>query len=159
MEIERGRYFFDRGLRFACTQCGACCTGGPGTVRVNDAEIDALAAHLRLERGDFVRRHLRPMPQRDDEVGYRGDGSGLPVPPPAMWCLTEREDGSCVFYEQGGCRVYAARPAQCRTYPFWLKNLRTEEAWERAARQCPGIGRGPLRSREDILRDVEASPI
>ncbi len=32
------------GLAFTCTQCGACCTGAPGYVWVDAAEIAALAA-------------------------------------------------------------------------------------------------------------------
>ena len=43
----RGRFmsqpWYADGLRFACTQCGNCCTGTPGFVWVNDEEIAALA--------------------------------------------------------------------------------------------------------------------
>lgn len=32
--------------------------------------------------------------------------------------LTESEDGACIFLEQdGGCRVHAEKPVQCRTFP------------------------------------------
>ena len=33
--------WYKDGLRFQCTGCGDCCTGGPGYVWVNQAEIDA----------------------------------------------------------------------------------------------------------------------
>ena len=34
--------------------------------------------------------------------------------------LRERANGECVFWDrQAGCTVYPARPAQCRTWPFW----------------------------------------
>jgi len=31
--------------------------------------------------------------------------------------LVERADGACVFLEGNRCRIYAARPAQCRAFP------------------------------------------
>ena len=40
------------------------------------------------------------------------------------------------------CRVYEARPSQCRTWPFWDGNLRSPAHWQRASRTCPGINKG-----------------
>lgn len=158
MTHDLQRYFFDGGLRFECTQCGRCCTGGPGVVRVTDVEISALAGHLGLPREAFVARFVRPFPDEAvDEDGrpYPGsDAAGA-----RFQSLTETGEGSCIFFAEGRCSVYAARPAQCRTFPFWLKNLRSEAAWLRAARSCPGIGRGPLRGRGAILETVAASPV
>jgi uncharacterized protein len=130
--------FFDAGLRFECTGCGRCCTGAPGVVQVTEAEADAMASHLDLDADTFRQRFTR-----------RAEG---------RLALREHADGRCVFYDEG-CDVYPVRPAQCRAFPFWLKNLRNLEAWRRAAAECPGIGRGPLHSREAILREVAASPV
>jgi hypothetical protein len=55
--------------------------------------------------------------------------------------------------------VYDGRPAQCRTFPFWTLNLRSEEAWNRAARDCQGIGQGRRFSRAEILDVVSRSPV
>ncbi len=38
--------WYKDGLRFKCTQCGDCCTGAPGYVWVNQAEIEGIAAEL-----------------------------------------------------------------------------------------------------------------
>ena len=49
---EGNEPWYAEGLKFQCTGCGDCCTGAPGYVWVNQAEIDALAAvsytHLTL---------------------------------------------------------------------------------------------------------------
>jgi uncharacterized protein len=115
--------FYRGGLRFACHQCGHCCTGEPGYVYVDERESRALADWLGLDVAVFYQTCLRRVP------------SGL--------SLLERADGSCVFYD-GGCTVYGARPKQCRTYPFWPDVLGSERRWNEEARRCPGIGEGPL---------------
>ena len=46
------------GLRFACTECGRCCTV-EGYVWVNRREIRRLARFLELSLDDFGRRYLR----------------------------------------------------------------------------------------------------
>lgn len=122
--------FYRNGVRFECTQCGACCTGAPGRVRVNPREAESLARLLGLEVAAFRAAYARQ------------DGT--------QWLLREKENGDCVFFRDGRCSVYEARPLQCRLYPFWFRNLRSEEAWADAARTCPGIGRGRLYTAAEI---------
>ena len=37
------------GLRFECSQCGDCCTGEPGYVWVDEAEITAMAVEMEMD--------------------------------------------------------------------------------------------------------------
>jgi uncharacterized protein len=125
------------GLRFTCTQCGKCCTGAPGFVWVTDDEIDRLAAVRGMKRSEFVAVHTHKT---------RGKVS-----------LRERANGDCVFYDADkGCTVYAARPMQCRTWPFWDSNLTTPEQWAETEAICPGSGEGDLIPVEEITRRMKA---
>ena len=48
----------------------------------------------------------------------------------------------CVFLQDGpevACRVYAARPAQCRQWPFWERMKTDAQLLALARRICPGI--------------------
>ncbi len=125
------RWYRD-GLRFECTQCGACCSGEPGYVWVDSREIAELARHLNLAEDAFRRRFVR-------KVGGR-------------YSLVEYPDGDCIFLdpETKGCLVYPVRPTQCRTWPFWPSNLRTARDWEETCRVCPGAGTGQLYSIAEI---------
>lgn len=120
------------GLKFECSQCGDCCTGGPGFVWVNDEEIAALAAETQMELAEFEAAYVR-------KVGLRKS-------------LREYSNGDCVFLnpDTRGCDVYSARPRQCRTWPFWDSNIRTPDDWEETCRICPGSGKGRLYSIEEI---------
>lgn len=138
-------------IRFACTDCGKCCTGAPGAVRVTEEEISRLADLVGLERVNFCEKYVRDFP-----AGFASDEAVHSLP---RWSLREQADGSCIFFREGRCSVYSARPAQCRAYPFWLKNLRNADAWRRTAEFCPGIGQGKLFEPDDVLRELEASPL
>ena len=112
--------WYASGLRFECTGCGHCCTGGDGHVWVDLEEIRTLADSLSLSINDFGRRYLRRVGQR--------------------YALLERASGGdCVFLREKRCSVYEARPRQCRTFPFWHAHLESREAWAAAARACEGI--------------------
>lgn len=134
---DRITYFFDSGLRFSCQQCGECCTGEPGTIYVTSLEITSIADFLHLSIQDFTNQALYP---------YRDS-----------YTIKERPDGACLFYDTG-CIIYPVRPAQCRSFPFWLQTLRSPYAWKQTAKTCPGIGYGRLFSREEILAVLESSP-
>ena len=124
--------WYKDGLKFTCSQCGDCCTGAPGFVWVNAAEIAEMAAIVGMEVAAFQDRYVR-------EVGIRKS-------------LTERPNGDCELLDPQtrGCTVYQARPRQCRTWPFWDSNIRTPDAWEAAQEACPGCGHGKLYSIETI---------
>ncbi len=127
--------FLREGVRFACTQCGACCTGAPGKVRVGASELEAITAYLGLEPSGLFPRLCKT---ENGEILIR-----------------ERDNGDCVFYHDGGCQIHAVKPRQCRLYPFWFRNVRSEDAWARTCEACPGIGTGPVISPEEILRQVQ----
>ena len=123
-------YFFDQGICFQCQQCGRCCVGEPGTIYVTADEVERLADHFRLSVADFTSRYLYPF---KDSHSIRED-----------------DRGHCVFFDNG-CTIYPLRPGQCRTFPFWFSNLRSESRWREIEKACPGIGKGRRFSRDEIL--------
>ncbi|MHC4788822.1 MAG: YkgJ family cysteine cluster protein [Planctomycetota bacterium] len=122
--------WYAKGLRFECARCRRCCTGPPGYVWVTGEEIERIADFLGTTPRAVTRRHSR-------RVWWRIS-------------LKERRNGDCVFLADKGCRIYAVRPAQCHTFPFWPDNVTSPERWEQLKRRCPGVGRGRLYSREEI---------
>lgn len=124
--------WYQDGLRFECTQCGACCSGEPGYVWVSETEIEALAQHLGLELDVFQRRFIREV------------GSGK--------SLIEYPGGDCILLDPvtRNCTVYEARPVQCRTWPFWDSNLTKRKNWRETCEVCPGAGEGQLYTLEEI---------
>ena len=128
--------WYQSGLRFTCTRCGHCCTGEPGFVWVDDADLAAIAEHL----GETVEA-VRGLYSRWTTRGRT---------------LREKANGDCVFYDRkAGCTVYPARPPQCRTWPFWESNVASLEAWQRTRDVCPGSGRGELIPAEEITRRLK----
>jgi len=118
------------GLRFKCTQCGGCCTGGPGYVWFDDDEAAAMAEAKGVDKAAFYAKYAKKKLGR--------------------WSLDEvrvaRGQYDCVFLARPGgldspgrCTIYADRPTQCRTWPFWESNVSSPEAWAEAAEDCPGM--------------------
>jgi Fe-S-cluster containining protein len=121
------------GLRFTCTRCGACCTGEPGFVWIDDEELAALA--------EFRGETITEVTALYTRLSFRGR------------TLREKANGDCVFCDrQEGCLVYPVRPRQCRTWPFWESNVKTPERWEHTCSLCPGAGEGELISADEITR-------
>ena len=120
------------GLRFECTQCGACCSGEPGYVWVDDAEILGMADQMEMTIGQFEDQFVR-------QVGP--DKS-----------LKEYSNGDCILLdpESRKCSVYKARPLQCRTWPFWDSTLQRKKDWKETCEACPGAGKGKLYTLEQI---------
>jgi Fe-S-cluster containining protein len=128
--------WYQDGLRFQCTQCGDCCTGAPGFVWVNQEEVESLAQKLGVTVDEFERTYVR-------RVGVRRS-------------LVEFANGDCVFFDgkTRKCKVYDARPRQCRTWPFWESNVKDRESWKQTCQVCPGSGKGPIVPAEEIVQLV-----
>jgi len=106
------QYLVQSGDEQYCAGCTACCRW-PGQVLFDPESLAAVAACLGLDERSCAdtffelhddRRHLKTKPTMH---------------------------GGCVFLDDKGCRVYAARPRQCRTFPYeWQRDE------EELMRQC-----------------------
>lgn len=127
------------GLRFACTLCGNCCTGPEGYVLFSPDEAAALASHLGLSLDEFTARYTKST-----------------VLGPSLSEVQTPNGFDCVFLDRTSipgkavCGVYRHRPAQCRSWPFWPRLLKSRDDWDRASRSCPGINKGNLIPPEEI---------
>jgi len=156
LTTDDGKTWYADGLNFTCTQCGNCCTGGPGFVWISDVEITRLAEHLKMTEQAVKQKYCRMVSGRlslkerkTPEGNY--DCIFLKAMP-----ATAPEKGE-LPQTRKYCSVYTVRPLQCRTWPFWSGNLATPAAWDRAAERCHGMNAGrrhfPLQQIEQ-LRDA-----
>ncbi len=112
--------WFDEGLKFKCTGCGKCCTGSPGYVFLSKPDLEKLAEHFHLSEEEFLKKYARYV---DEQYAL----------------LDRKETYDCIFLKDKRCTVYEARPTQCRTFPWWIQNLREPKDWEEAEQRCEGI--------------------
>jgi Fe-S-cluster containining protein len=123
-------WWAEKGLRFRCTACGACCTGEPGHVWVTAADVARMAKAKGMTPDAFARLYVR-------RVGDRAS-------------LKERANGDCAMLEGRKCSVYAVKPTACSTFPFWDDVLASPATWAATAERCPGMDRGDLYERAEI---------
>lgn len=112
-------------LRFECTGCGQCCYGPASAyIHVSSHEIDRIREAMGLNEDAFCRDYLT----------RRLNG---------QWGIRLTRHGRCsLLGEDNRCRVYAVRPVQCQTYPFWPEILQSKQHWLAEQRRCEGINRG-----------------
>ena len=85
---------------FQCLRCGKCCRW-KGLVKITPEEADAIIGFLGIPADEFFDRMTRISPDR------------------SALSLTEKEDGSCFYYDEASrsCRIQEVKPAQCRAFP------------------------------------------
>ncbi len=116
--------WWEKGLFFSCLGCGRCCRGEPGAIFYTPAEEERIARFLSFSVEEFRRRYTT---------------SRWEAP-----SLSEKKNGECILYDGASdrCAIYPVRPLQCRLFPFWPVLLESEQAWNDAARLCPGMNSG-----------------
>src|SRR5688572_14598868 len=160
------RPWYADGLKFTCSQCGNCCTGGPGYVWISQVEIVRLAEFLRVTPEQVVERYCRKVNGRFSLKENRTPQGNYDCvflkeqPVPAAAAAREGEGGR-VVQTRRVCSVYPVRPLQCRTWPFWSENLSSPERWEQSAKRCHGMNSGRrtfTREQMEALRDAKDWP-
>lgn len=131
--------FYSAGVRFSCKRCGACCRYEPGFVFISKNDLSRLSAAFSIKEEEFIRRYCRFV-----TVGGKKRLS-----------LQEKPNYDCIFWENGGCKAYEARPFQCRSFPFWTNIMESRGHWETQKESCPGMGEGKLFTKEEIERLLE----
>jgi len=106
----------------ACESCpGYCCRGESGNIWVNHEDILRMCRLLQTNPIDFIPHYLNRINNRLSIKERVGEYSM-----------------ECVFFDhhQKCCSIYAARPRQCRTFPFWEHFKRHKKE---LIKECPGI--------------------
>ena len=141
MSTKKKEPWYAKGLRFECQpDCGNCCVnhGDYNYVYLEDDDTRNMARHLGLKIAEFKKRYTE---MEEEYVVLRMDRP------------------ACPFLDGTRCAVYAVRPAQCRSFPFWGSNLTSRSAWTRLRGFCPGVDRGEVQSLKVIqahLADYES---
>ncbi len=132
--------FYSGGIRFQCQGTGRCCVSrdGYGYVYLTLEDRRRMARHLKLSTLAFTRTYC----SKTDGYFHLKD-----------------EDGPCRFMKGKGCSIYEARPAQCRTWPFWPETMNAK-TWNREVKAfCPGVGKGRLWSESEIEALLAQDPV
>lgn len=154
MNAHTGSDWFDAsgGLRFTCTMCGSCCTGPRGFVAFTDDEAADMARELGVSVDEFFDRYTREA--RDGGMVVR-----------SLVEIRTKFGYDCVFLDRekipgkAVCGLYESRPAQCRTWPFWKSNVSSRNAWDEAARTCPGMNTGRKHDADHVRLTRDRSPL
>jgi len=126
--------FYASGLRFSCKRCSACCRYESGHVFLSEKDLINLSDWLKMDYIDFTKTFCRWVTREQDRE---------------FLSLREKSNFDCIFWDFG-CKVYNARPVQCRTFPFWQSVIATSGSWETAATGCPGINTGEIHDEKAV---------
>lgn len=91
-----------------CEECGGkCCYGESGYIFVSIGELQDIAQFLQMSFEELCLHYVR-------KVGYRFSFI-------EKACMDSKNGIRCVFFNENTkqCDIYAVRPKQCRTFPFW----------------------------------------
>jgi Fe-S-cluster containining protein len=116
-------------IRFTCQRGCINCCDQDGFVYLTEDDILRAAKFTGMKPAAFEKRYI-----------YRTAHRRRFRKPPRV----QGKARQCPFLESNGCSIHPAKPTQCRTFPFWPELVGTPSEWQRTAKYCPGIGKGPL---------------
>lgn len=132
--MDKDKTFYSEGLYFECQRCSYCCGHSPGFVYLSKNDMERLRSHFDIPLKEFVEKYCRWADY------YYGK---------TVLALFEKKNYDCVLWNNG-CSAYEARPLQCSTYPFWTWMVADKETWCDCGKDCPGINKGKLWSKDEI---------
>ena len=111
-------------VRFTCQRGCVNCCNMEGFVYLTESDLRRAAAFTGLSARAFESKYVY---RTAHQLRFR-----------------KPRDKQCPFLLGHGCSIHPAKPTQCRTFPFWPELLQRKAEWNRTAKYCPGIGKGPL---------------
>lgn len=125
--------WFAKGLKFECQGSGNCCIsrGQYGFVYLTKEDRKRLAKLLDLTTSSFIKKYC----DKNDGFFHLKEIQNRP---------------ECVFLVKNKCKVYSARPTQCRTWPFWPETLSPKSWKKEVVNFCPGANKGQVHSAHEI---------
>ncbi len=137
MSQKETEKWWHQGVRFECQGSGKCCTshGEYGFVFMTIEDRRRMAKVLKMRTQDFTRKYC------DITNGF-------------YHLKEDPKNTDCMFLKNKACTVYEGRPTQCRTWPFWPEVMNAKTWKKEVVSFCPGIGKGPVRSRELIEKNL-----
>ena len=129
--MQKEKEWWAKGIQFECQGSGKCCVsrGEYGHVYLSPEDRRKLAKFFKIPMGTFTRKYCE-----------RGQG---------IWKLKDFSQ-ACVFLDGTKCKVYSARPMQCRTWPFWPEVMNAKKWKKEVQAFCPGVGKGKVWSEKEI---------
>ena len=137
--------FYSEGLAFSCTRCSMCCRGESGVVLLSEEDLERLSVWKGVTKEQFKMMYCRWV---EDNKGKKYLSLREKHP------SSSEQNYDCILWGSEGCEAYSARPVQCRTFPFWTRNLSCKTAWDNASHSCPGINKGEWHSFCDIEAEL-----
>jgi Fe-S-cluster containining protein len=133
-----GKPWWKNGVQFQCQGSGKCCVshGEYGFVFLTLKDRQRIARHLKISTAEFTRTYC-------DRQGS------------AYHLKEDSKNPNCLFLREKRCGIYEARPVQCRTWPFWPEVMNPKTWAIEVAGFCPGVGKGPVISAEEIRRQLD----
>lgn len=129
--------WWEAGVQFECQGSGKCCVsrGEYGYVYLTPKDRRAMAKHFGLSVREFSKTYCDK------------DSNGF-------WKVNDFTK-ACRFLENKQCKVYEARPTQCRTWPFWPEVM-SAKAWSKeVSAYCPGVRKGRIWSKQEIEKQLK----
>ena len=129
----------EKGIRFECQGSGNCCVsrGAYGFVYLSKKDIKKLSIGFKTTEQNFTKNYC----QKTDGFIHLKE--------------LKKNNGNCIFLKDNKCTVYKSRPIQCRTWPFWPENMNTKTWNNDIAKNCPGVGKGQVKTKKEILKQVQ----
>ena len=122
-------------FQFECQRgCVNCCNVS-GYVYITEVDLKRIAGYLKMSAEDFEAQYV-----------YRTRH---------LLRLRKPRGSQCHFLGERGCQIHKVNPVQCRTFPFWPELVEKPREWKKAAKTCPGIGKGPLIQIGEALERAE----
>ena len=105
-----------------CIRRGLCCRTNPGWF--GPGEVEKAAEFLGMDPDDFVRTYviIDKVVVDGEKVEVfvpvkRGrDGNPVHKPGTRVDAMYSMFPSPCIFFENNGCKIYAARPSECAAY-------------------------------------------